>query len=294
MRWLSTSLQRLVAAEHPRGGWGYRPDTAPSTEPTALACLALHAQKHSSEACGRGLQWLADVQSPDGAVSIGGTSDGPYWPTALAVFAWHRTGPDNHRTFDEPIDRAVRWLERSRGVALPSNPAVFGHNTRLVGWPWVAGTHSWVEPTAYALRALCDLGKRNHPRVREGVRLLLDRALPHGGWNYGNTRVLTHTLRPFPATTGIALFALSGEQREQRIERAITYLKKTLPGVRAPWSLSWGLIGLSVWDALPSDASSLLASAATTLETDTPNVLDDALMLFAQGLLETRTLETSR
>ena len=60
-----------------------------------------------------------------------------------------------------------------------------------------------------ALRAA---GRASHPRVREAVRLLCDRALDEGGWNYGNTRVFANTLQPFPATTGIALTALAGER----------------------------------------------------------------------------------
>ena len=42
------------------------------------------------------------------------------------------------------------------------------------------------------------------PRIREAVRLLWDRQLPHGGWNYGNTVVLKQELRPHLLPTGLA------------------------------------------------------------------------------------------
>ena len=41
-----------------------------------------------------------------------------------------------------------------------------------------------------------------------GERLLMDRAVPGGGWNAGNVRVLGADLDPYPDTTAWALLAL--------------------------------------------------------------------------------------
>jgi hypothetical protein len=151
----------------------------------------------------------------------------------------------------------------------------------LVGWPWVAGTHSWVEPTAYAVLALRAAGKSEHARVREAVELILDRALPEGGWNYGNRRIFDNVLRPFPATTGVALAGLIKEPRDDRIDVAIDYLGRALQRVRAPLSLAWGLIGLRAWKAQPPDAEAWLAQCASRVAEHPAAPQHDALLLLA-------------
>jgi hypothetical protein len=157
----------------------------------------------------------------------------------------------------------------------------FGHDPTLTGWPWVVGTHSWVEPTGFALLALRAAGMTEHPRVREGFKLLLDRALPEGGWNYGNTRVMSNTLRPFPEATGVALAALGGESPDTRIDAGIVYLKHELVRIRAPMSLSWGLIGLGAWNTRPESDQEWLAEAANRTLQRELNVEYAALLLLA-------------
>ncbi|MCH9035418.1 MAG: hypothetical protein IID42_13100, partial [Planctomycetes bacterium] len=87
-----------------------------------------------------------------------------------------------------------------------------------------------------------------------------------GGWNYGNTRVLGKTLRPFPLTTGIVLTALAGQRRETRIDASIRYLSDAFTSLRSPMSIGWTLIGLGAWDARPSDAGEQLARCAAHTE----------------------------
>ena len=104
-----------------------------------------------------------------------------------------------------------------------------GHDPTLIGWPWVAETHSWLEPTALAILALCREGLGDHPRVRQGVSLILDRAIPSGGWNYGNRAVFGRTLRPQPGPTGLALLALAARgESTPAVPAAIDYLHWTL------------------------------------------------------------------
>jgi hypothetical protein len=59
--------------------------------------------------------------------------------------------------------------------------------------------------------ALKATGHLQHDRVREGIRMMLDRQLPHGGWNYGNSVVFGRELRPMPESTGAALTGLAGQ-----------------------------------------------------------------------------------
>ena len=163
------------------------------------------------------------------------------------------------------LKRGSHWLLGIEGRTLdpredPSHIA--GHNTLLVGWPWVAETHSWLEPTALAVLALGRDGFANHPRVLEGLRLIRDREIDSGGWNYGNKAVFGRPLRPHPAPTGLALLALGGiDRRTPQVARAIDYLTGSLSGVRACASLSLGIVGLRAWGAVPEDADVWLAEA---------------------------------
>ena len=169
--------------------------------------------------------------------------DHPVRPVALE-------GPGDPRA---GVPRAARWLLGIKGRATPRSDDpehIVGHDTTLVGWPWVADTHSWLEPTALAVLALGRAGLGEHPRVVEGLRLIRDRAVDTGGWNCGNKATFGRALRPQPAPTGLALLTLAqtpGEPRSPLVDRAIRYLTATLPGVRAAWSLGWGLLGLRAW-----------------------------------------------
>jgi hypothetical protein len=105
-----------------------------------------------------------------------------------------------------------------------------------------------------ALLALEAEGSDDQPRIAEAVRLLLDRQLPGGGWNYGNTRVFGSTLRPLPEDTGYALAAVRQHADAGRIEASLAYLAAAAPRVRAPAALAWSLLGLAAWDRRPDAA----------------------------------------
>ena len=46
-----------------------------------------------------------------------------------------------------------------------------GHDSTLIGWPWVEGTHSWIEPTAWAVLALKSVGTESAPTHARGDSL---------------------------------------------------------------------------------------------------------------------------
>ncbi len=279
--WRPVLVDRLLNAANTAGVWGYRAVSKGSAEPTALAALALAAVGDAPERVTAGLDWLARLQRRDGAVPISPGVPSPYWPTALALLAWLRCIPQSPLTHTAQSEKAIRWLTGTRGREVRPDPGVYDHDTTLIGWPWVAGCHSWLEPTGYAILALRAAGQAQHPRVREGVQLILDRALPDGGWNYGNRRVLEHVLRPFPATTGVALAALAGESRDDRIEKALEYLTEELRHVRTPLSLAWGLIGARAWNAEPPDTEEWLEARARRLIDQPASPHYDALLLLA-------------
>lgn len=206
--WTGPARAELRRLRGPSGAWADRPGGSPRAEPTALAGLALLADRPDPRALAdarAAAEWLARLQRPDGAVPIAEGLPGPGWPTPLAILLWASLAG-----FEGPGDRARRWLLESRGTVLPPSPAIFGHDPTIVGWSWVAGTHSWVEPTAMALLALRRPGLDGHPRAVEGRRLLIDRATPAGGWNHGNPVVFGRPFAAQPAPTGLALLALAG------------------------------------------------------------------------------------
>ena len=137
----------------------------------------------------------------------------------------------------------------------PTDSVAVGHDPRLVGWPWVLGTYSWVEPTALAVLALCRAGHTHHARVEQGVRLLLDRQLSRGGWNYGNTTVYGTELVPQLDMTGVALSALAGLVEADRVAKSIIFLENATRAARTPQSLAWGILGLGAWARRPAQAA---------------------------------------
>jgi hypothetical protein len=173
-----------------------------------------------------------------------------YWPTSLAVLAW-LTSSD----FREPIQKAIDFLLSQAGLHWSNeNPEIVGHDTSLRGWPWVSGTHSWIEPTALSMLALQKAGFKENRRVTEAAEMVLDRQLKSGGWNYGNTSVFGRQLQPFPESTGLALSALEGLVAKNRVEQGLEYALKQVSSIRTPLSLSWMLLGLGAWSERPPRA----------------------------------------
>jgi hypothetical protein len=89
-------------------------------------------------------------------------------------------------------------------------------------------------------------GYGGHERVREGERMIVDRLLPGGGANYGNTIVLGQPLVPHIQPTGLAMLALGGmEHDDPRISKSLEYLAgATEPKTAAP-SLAFAALGLA-------------------------------------------------
>lgn len=264
--WVETARGALLHLRGDAAGWGYRPETAPCVEPTVLACLGLLATDRDRRA-GRppaevrgSADWLASLQGRDGSLGVSATLPTPGWTTPYGVLLWAALGG-----YTAQRERAAHWLLGQAGIPVPilaPSERTVGHDTTIIGWPWVAETHSWLEPTALTILALRRDGRADHPRVGDGLRLIRDRAIAAGGWNYGNNVAFGRDLRPQPAPTGLALLALSrAGGRTEIIERAIRYLQGALPGTRAIQSLCWGVLGLRAWGCCPEAADGWLAEA---------------------------------
>lgn len=291
----ATARLALLGLRGGDGGWGYRRGAGSCAEPTALVGLALLATDReagptrtaAAPALAAAADWLTTVQRADGSVGVSASTPTPGWATPYAALFWKALGAHEGR-----VRSASGWLLGQKGRTLDraDDPnKVAGHDTTLVGWPWVDDTHSWLEPTALAVLALGRVGLGDHPRVREGLRLIRDRAVEPGGWNYGNKSVFGRPLRPQPAPTGLALLTLAGTgPRTADVGRAVRYLRAALPGVRASASLGWGLVGLRAWGEAPADSDRWLSEAFAGLA-DRPDAAPKlACLLLACG---GRTLE---
>ncbi len=102
------------------------------------------------------------------------------------------------------------------------------------------------------------------PACARGLSLIVNRAIPGGGWNYGNNVVFGRALRPQPGPTGIALLALAAcglRELAPCSPPALDYLRQTLPSTHAAASVGWGVLGLKAHDACPPEAASWLEEA---------------------------------
>jgi hypothetical protein len=228
----------------------YRPDS------TAWAILALAYKRINPKLIDSGRDSLAASQISSGCVSYPQDIN-VVWPTPLAILAWN--GSLKHQ---EAQKRALNFLLDTSGThwkRAPNSPTA--HDTDLKGWGWTSGTHSFVEPTSLSLLALEIAGSRDHPRFKEGLSLLINRQLPQGGWNYGNTLVYGKELFPLIDATGVALATLGGHVAKEEVERSLLFLRLQVQSCHTPLSLAWALFGLGAWGEFPSEGHAWIEQA---------------------------------
>ena len=242
-------------AERPIAGYG--PHDPAATEPTALACLALSSMNQADPAR-QAADWLASLQSHGGSLGVFPDQGEPGWTTAVALIAWQSLSSwRDDASHAQRIQLAIEWLTDQAGDTHPCRPGV-GHDTTIPGWPWVRGTHSWLEPTAWAVLALKVCHLRDHERCRQGVHLLLDRQLPDGGCNFGNTLTLGQPTLPHVQPSAMALLALQGEPSEPPISRLVAYLQREWPSMTGTISICWTIMALTAFALRPPDAEDRL------------------------------------
>lgn len=268
---------------------GYHAGGSRAAEPTAWAALALHSAGRSDDA-GRAADWLCTLQRGDGVVEVMPDSTTPGWVTSLAMLAWQEINAQNYA---DNIRRATEWTLQAKGTTSPRRPDI-GHDCTLTGWSWAPNTHSWLEPTAFAVMALTATGNANHPRTTEAVEILVDRLMPGGGCNYGNTKVLGQPLLPHVQPTGIVLWALSQQNVDDpRIELSCNYLMRELESPTGCSSLAYALIGLAAWNRTPDNARALIAEALNRPQTR-QSTYKLALLMLAEQQCRVSLRETSR
>jgi hypothetical protein len=211
-------LDLIQAAQNSDGGWGYFPGRESWLEPTVYALLALADESRARPALERGLRLVGSWDIASGGWRASARVAEAHWATSLVLTLHSTMGVSGDST-----ERGVRWLLATRGaetrvvarLAQWLSPHTVEFDPALSGWPWEAGTSSWVEPTAHALMALRSVARRGKyaglgERISMGQAMLLERRCRDGGWNYGNRRVLGSDLPSQPETTALALMALDG------------------------------------------------------------------------------------
>ncbi len=251
----SDHLETLAALAHADGGWGYAAGQAAHLEPTCLALLALSAEAPRFRAVlDAARAWLAQCRCDDGTYRLSRGRPEAVWPTALVLFV--QTVLDYSA---EEVDRTAAALLAQRGRPAESidDEEINDIDLKLVGWPWAENTFAWAEPTAWACLALRRAGQGEHPRVREGQELLLDRALEQGGVNYGNRRIFGVSLEAIPGPTAAMLLALQGRPADPRVTAAVQFLRRQAEEGEDLEHLCWARLVLDAYSDQAGVAESL-------------------------------------
>jgi len=245
-------IEVLLSLALPTGGWGYSTGQPFHFEPTCLAILALAAERDKHrEPIDRAIAVLETQKDGRGLYRLDRGRPEAIWPTALVVACRTALGMD-------VLDSSKRLLE-VRGRTIIGDPEVqhmMDIDTQKVGWPWAEGTFAWVEPTAWSVLALRLAGYRMHPRVIEGVKLILNRAFETGGINYGNRQVLGAISEPIPGPTAIMLLALQGHDDPQ-VQSACRYLISAVSQSSDLEHLGWAKLALDCYVNDPDVAAVL-------------------------------------
>lgn len=247
---LPATLRVISGRSVPGGGFSEQPGAPFRVDATAWAILALKAVGAHSDLIESALSRLASDQLSDGRVCV--TQDQPqtFWPTPMAILAWHGSG-----AYRKHQERAIKFLLTATGKhGKKSADAPFTHDTSIRGWPWIEYTFSWVEPTSMSVLSLCLSGFGANERVNEAVQMLMDRQLPSGGWNIGSSIIYGRETYPQLDCTGLALTTLARHVEKREIKRSLDYMKSQAVSCRTPLSLGWTLFGLGAWDERPTEA----------------------------------------
>jgi hypothetical protein len=264
----------LVDARNRDGGWGYAPGRRSRIEPTSWAALALgHSEGHAPEveslrAWQRRNDWLIDIPGAPPNTAF----------NALAALTFLQE-PSAASLAQPIVDRLIE----TKGLRSGQFEAVRQDNS-IQAWPWVDGTASWVEPTAWCLLLLKKVRSRSlsqeaHERIRIGEQLLFDRVCHEGGWNYGNPEVYGQKLWPYVPTTAVALLAMRDHRNHSVVTRSLEQLKKDVASERSVVAVALTIICLREYGVATNALEHAVAELSA--QADPGNLLGIAMMLYA-------------
>jgi hypothetical protein len=231
-------------------------------------------KKDNQTAIGRGLNWVLKRQNEDGSWPLRDSLTVGSWATPMAMLAL-----DVWPEHQVEVIRAGKWILTQQGnkpgllgnllfmLALKKKPVIL--NEDLIGWPWSAGSFSWVEPTSYCLIALKRIrlkliGTNVDERIRQGELMIYDRMCDGGGWNYGNSMVYGEKLWPYADTTAIALIALQNRSDSRENLVSFAALQEAMKTVNSGLALSWSAICYEIYGHDSGDLRKRLISGFET------------------------------
>lgn len=234
LSWQAESIESLRASQKNDGGWSYFSAGDSAVEPTAMAVAALHVVDQHADARKRGLTFIQSLLKPDGSIAPQPSQTDGTTIAAIAGTVAAACG-DDRKLADAVADRLLAYDPETH----KKNDPRIADDSSLRGFSWLPKTYSWVEPTAYGMILLHHVGRDGLPRRLEAKRLLLDRAIKTGGWNYGNSAVNGSDLEPQPMASAVALLALWDEKVSPVVTAGIAYLKSVAADVPSVLSLGW-------------------------------------------------------
>src|SRR5262245_42989411 len=261
--------QALLGAANRAGGWPYYAGKASRIEATCWALLALAESSAAgaaewARAAGPHLQWLATTQRRDGLLVDQADAPPNFTANGLAAFVlslWAGRPALAGPSARPDLPRLIAALVAAKGVAV--DDASERQDNRLQGWPWIADTFSWLEPTAWCVLALEKGGAAAAgaaPRVQEAEKLMLNRPCEPGGWNVGNAAVSGQDLRPYVPTTALALIALQNRREAAEVRRSVSWLRDARLKEPSAIALSLTAIALRLYGLASDDVEARLAA----------------------------------
>jgi len=245
------ALGFIRAHRNPDGGWGYRPGRRSLVEPTGLCLVALAADGERTDARA-GLDFLRSCRKNSGAIGIDPSDPEGSWMAYAAILAFDALGAsDEARRLAEWTLAMEDASGRFTADEVSSIAMTYRYDAAIRGWPWTPGTTAWVEPTALFMIALVKAGiSPEHERLKSGVRLLVDRRVRSGGWNFGNPFSQSQELEASPLSTALALAGLgaAGYSVERAaVREGLRYLSGALGGDVSTVALAWSGLALSCY-----------------------------------------------
>ena len=267
------TVRLLLQHQNSDGGWGSVKGKVSNTECTAFAVMALESvqPKELAPKIQNGLRWLLRQQKGDGSWPLNDVTSGGSWSTAIVLLCLSAFPEQREHAL-----KAAEWALAQEGkrfgwiasliVWFTGQKEVNKINMDLKGWPWAAGTFSWVEPTSYFLIGLKKMksalrGTEIDDRIRQGELLIYDRVCEGGGWNYGNSKIYGEALWPYPDITALALIALQDHRNAEINIKSLQELEKNLKEVESGLALSWSIICFSLYGRNVSEWRKLLVKS---------------------------------
>jgi hypothetical protein len=263
--YLQSRLDFLRAVQNSDGGWGYFPAKQSWMEPTVYAVLALLGQPDTGVAVDSAWRFIKSLQEPDGRWHPSAQVKDVTWVTALGVLVSACL-----ERIDSKDRGAVDWLLGTKGAEASWKFRLSARlhllkteaNIMHLGWPWLPGAASWIEPTALTVLALQKvttwMGTRAiQDRISEGQKLIMSRRNRDGGWNYGNPNTLSVDAPSYPETTAVGLMGLQGSARDE-LAIPLAAARTWYTNAWSPLGRAWLTVALRLFgDTLPDHAADL-------------------------------------